>query len=114
LAHWLIKFADDTKIYRRASNVTDRISLQKDLDQLTRWSQQWGMKSNVDMCKAMHLGSNNVQQKYYIGGNVLGETSVERDLGVLVYRDLKSNQHCLQAYRKAQRILGIMRRTIKY
>ena len=34
----VLKFADDTKVHRKVANVTDKQSLQNDLDQLVKWS----------------------------------------------------------------------------
>ena len=33
----VLKFADDTKVFRKVTNVTDKHSLQDDLDQLVKW-----------------------------------------------------------------------------
>ena len=43
----LIKiFADDTKIYRPIINNDDYVLLQKSLDNLIEWSNEWQMKFN--------------------------------------------------------------------
>ena len=36
----VLKFADDTKIFRKVTNVTDKQSLQDDLDKLVKWSEK--------------------------------------------------------------------------
>ena len=33
----VLKFADDTKVFRKVTNVTDKQSLQDDLDKLVKW-----------------------------------------------------------------------------
>ena len=40
---WILKFADDTKIYRRIGGREDRQQLQRDLDKLISWSMEWQM-----------------------------------------------------------------------
>ena len=45
----VLKFADDTKIFRRVDS-EDREMLQRDLDRLVQWSGVWQMKFNVE-CK---------------------------------------------------------------
>ena len=52
----VLKFADDTKFFRRVGLEEDRGVLQRDLDRLVNWSDDWPMRFNVDKCKVMHLG----------------------------------------------------------
>ena len=37
----VLKFADDTKVFRTVTNDTDKQSLQDVLDKLVKWSEQW-------------------------------------------------------------------------
>ena len=60
IKNWILKFADDTKIFSRVSNPEDCVSLQRDLDNLVRWSEEWQMLFNVGKCKVMHLGRANM------------------------------------------------------
>ena len=39
IGNWILKFADDTKVFSRASGSEDCASLQKDLDTLVNWSE---------------------------------------------------------------------------
>ena len=39
--------------------------------------------------------------------------TVEKDLGVWISQDLKVSYHCLQAYSKANKLLGVLNRTVK-
>ena len=41
-------YADDTKLFRRINDDCDRAALQKDLDHLSTWSEQWQLRFNVD------------------------------------------------------------------
>ena len=43
----VLKFADDTKIFRQVRDVQDSISMQADLDQLVEWADKWQMQFNV-------------------------------------------------------------------
>ena len=49
-------FADDTKIWRKIEGREDSEELQKDLDRLNEWSEEWLMQFNPDKCRVMHLG----------------------------------------------------------
>jgi len=108
-----LKFADDTKVYGEVVNQQSREALQKDLNLLVQWSEEWQMNFNVKKCKVMHIGKNNTEYKYTMSGMELESTKAEKDLGVVMSLDLKSTDHCLQAYNKASRMLGTMGRTMK-
>jgi len=99
----ILKFADDTKVYGEVVNQQSR----EDLDLLVQWSEEWQMNFNVKKCKVMHIGKNNMEYKYTTSGMELESTKAERDLGVVMSSDLKSTDHCLQAYNKASRMLGM-------
>ena len=42
----VLKFADDTKVFRKIKSDTDRQQLQDDLNKLTEWSEKWQMLIN--------------------------------------------------------------------
>ena len=52
----VVKFADDTKVFRKVTNDTDKQSLQDDLDKLVKWSEKWQMLLNFGKCKCIHIG----------------------------------------------------------
>jgi len=39
-------------------------ALQSDLSNLVAWSTEWQMLFNIDTCKVMHMGYNNMQAEY--------------------------------------------------
>ena len=49
-------YEDDTKLFRRVNDDWDRAVLQKDLDHLSMWSQQWQLRFHMDKCKIIHTG----------------------------------------------------------
>jgi len=59
LRNWILKFADDTKIFSRINNCLDSERLQSDLLQLIRWSEEWQMLFSVNKCKVMHIENRN-------------------------------------------------------
>ena len=91
----VLKFADDTKIFRRVDSERDREVLQRDLDRLVRWSEMWQMRFNVNKCKVMHLGRGNLRGDYEMNGGILGDVGEQRDLGVRITDDLKATAQCL-------------------
>ena len=110
----VLKFADDTKIFRQVRDVQDSISMQADLDQLVEWADKWQMQFNVSKCKVMHVGQKNLRSPYTMRNNGLQIVEVEKDLGVKISSDLKCSQQCMYAYTKANRVMGMIRRTISY
>ena len=47
----ILKFADDTKIFRKVTSATDRVQLQQDLNRLCDWAEKWQMEFNVENAK---------------------------------------------------------------
>jgi len=110
----ILKFADDTKLFGTANSRADQAGLQNDLDILSQWAYRWQMSFNVEKCKVMHLGHHNANSDYYMGGKLLQKTKVERDLGVVIADDGKVAGQCEEAYARASRMLGLVKRSLKY
>ena len=62
----VLKFADDTAMFKRVNNDGDKQHLQNDLDKLVKLSEKWQM-----------------------GDTILGTTVKEKDLGVTLCADMK-------------------------
>ena len=61
----ILKFGDDTKIFKEVRCSTDCSQLQADIDKLVLWAQKWQMVFNVDKCKVMHVGNWEDSRTYY-------------------------------------------------
>jgi hypothetical protein len=107
-------FADDTKLFRQIDNDEDKRKLQADLTELVKWSERWQLQFNETKCKVLHLGRTNAQQQYSMNGVILDVTEEEKDLGVVVDKELKFDKHIAAAIKKANRVLGIIRNTFTY
>jgi len=99
----LLTFADDTKVFSVVLTKNDIDRLQIELINLRKWSHEWLMLFNIDKCKVMHLGLNNVKAKHEINGKYLEEVTEERDLGVIMQSDLKCSKQCLKAVSTANK-----------
>ncbi|CAM4371744.1 unnamed protein product [Caretta caretta] len=108
----LIKSADDTKLGGIANLEKDREIIQENLDDLINWSNSNRMKFNSEKCKVMHLGINNKNFCYKLGTHQLEVTEEEKDLGVLVDHRMTMSRQCDMAVKKANVILGSIRRGI--
>ena len=55
----VLKFADDTKLFRKNKEIEDKQKLQDYIDKLVRWSEKWQMLFNFGKCKCLHTGPGN-------------------------------------------------------
>ena len=110
----VLKFADDTKLFRKVNTDGDKQHLQNDLDRLVKWSEKWQMLFNFGKCKCLHTGHGNLNVNYKMGDTVLGTTVKEKDLGVTISADMKVSEQCGIAASKGNKILGLIRRNITY
>ena len=105
-------FADDTKIWTKIASLEDADSLQQDLDRLVQWSAKWLLEFNPSKCKLMQIGHKLPTRCTMKDGNNVTEleiTEKEKDLGVYITRDLKSQEQCVQSAKKAQSVLGMVK-----
>ena len=110
----VLKFADDTKLFRKVNTDGDKQHLQNDLDRLVKWSEKWQMLFNFGKCKCLHTGHGNLDVNYKMGDTVLGTTVKEKDLGVTISADMKVSEQCGIAASNGNQILGLIRRNIPY
>ena len=69
-----LKFADDTKVFRKVNTDDDKKKLPNDQDKLVKWSEKWQMLLNFWKCKCLHR---NLNINYKMGDTVLGTTVKE-------------------------------------
>ena len=110
-------YADDTKLYGPAS---EHAEIQKDLDSLVDWADKWQMKFNAEKCSVLHLGHSNTKHEYNmrLHGSQdrvkLKPSEIEGDLGVQIDNCLQFTKHAETQINKANRILGLIRRSYVY
>ena len=110
----ILKFADDTKIFRRAQTRQECRTLQDDLNRLEQWSAKWQMLFNQSKCKWLHIGRANGKEPHEMHNTVLLKTAKEKDLGVTISADWKVSEQCGIAARKGNQLLGMIKRNITY
>ena len=110
----ILKFADDTKLFRKVKDIGDKQKLQDDIDKLDKWSEKWQMLFNFGKCKCLHTGSGNTGVNYEMGGTILSKTVKEKDLGVTMNANMKVSEQCRIAASKGNQVLGMIRRNITY
>ena len=108
-------FTDDTKIYREIKDpITDTAALQSDLHSLSGWAATWQMTFNAEKCEStriMHT-QDNTSPNYTLGGKSLKSVQSVKDLGVTLSSNLSWNKHVGITTNKANKVLGIIKRTV--
>lgn len=103
-------YADDTLL---CTDITDNPSaLQEDVTSLYNWSIKWGMYFNNDKCIHMQIGRSTPELTVYLGNNTIPSSDCIKYLGVHIQSDLKWNTHIVKTSAKANRSLGVLRRSL--
>ncbi|PKU42727.1 hypothetical protein llap_6976 [Limosa lapponica baueri] len=108
------KFADDTKLEGVADTPEGCAAIQQDLDRLESRAERNLVKFNKGKCRFLHLGRNNPSTSTSWGLTSWRKVffSVEKDLGVLVDRKLIMSQQCALVAKKANGLLGCIKKSM--
>ena len=113
----ILLFADDTKIFQQVKSKEDAIQLQEDIDTLGKWSDEWLLKFNTDKCHVLTLGKiDNITHthRYALHGDEIEHVFEQKDLGVVFDMELKFEEHMGAKVKKANAIMGLIRRTFSF
>ena len=112
-------FADDAKIYSAAGERSDQEELQSALLDSCYWGQEWLLEHNINKCKYIQYGN----VKYEFDYKMINKDSElksltkdveEKDLGIIFEENLKFNKHITVTVNKANRLLGMVKRTFSF
>ena len=106
-------YADDSKMFRVINCDDDQTLFQNDLDKLYHWSQCNLMDFNSKKCKIMRITKKQVPftNRVQLSDTVLEEVKEFKDLGILTNNGLSWNSHIDMITAKANRMLGLIKRT---
>ena len=114
-------FADDTKIFS-IDSLDQPDNLQQNLNALQLWSDNWLLKFHPAKCKRLFISRHQVDNR--LQPLVLKPTDglpsqittsqEEKDLGIIIDNGLRFDQHISSIVKKANRNMGIIRRTFQF
>ncbi|KAK4471065.1 hypothetical protein MN116_000576, partial [Schistosoma mekongi] len=106
-------YADDLKIvysFKPSASNEGTSDIQKDLDNLSIWSQKWQLPFNHSKCGIMQFGKYDVQQKLYLNECKIQTLSSVCDLGICYSKSLKFTEHVSSIISKSRRRIGFILR----
>ena len=110
-----VMYADDVKIYRQISSDSDCGFLQKDLDNIGKWSSDWRLILNPQKCASFTITLKRlpVLHSYHINNTPLQRVAEVRELGIILDSKLTFSAHINATVASANRALGILIRSFQ-
>ena len=105
-------FADDCLLYRTITSQQDHIALQKDLSELERWANKWGMRFNAKKCYIMSINCKSTHY-YTLCDHILKQVEENPYLGLTLTESLKWSSHITKITKKATTTLNFLRGNLK-
>lgn len=110
-------FADDLKLFTHIKSFGDVGGLQRDLENVFRWSIINKMTFNVSKCQVMTFTRNQDYEinNYFLNGLIISRVYKVKDLGVFMNETLSFNQHIEACVASASKMMGfIFRQSINF
>ena len=105
--------ADDTSLYLTISSSSQSEILQKDLDNLERWSHKWDMEFNPSKCHSHNKVQIPIPAQYTFHNCILESVSSAKYIVIDISSDLSRDTHINPISKKANNTLGFLRGNIK-
>jgi len=111
-------FADDAKLFRHISDISDNMKLQTSVDSVKAWSDRWMLKLNYNKCKVVSFGrrtSNDFRYSISDGQEsfTLARDVKINDLGIILDGRLSFSDHVQCKVNKCFSLLGLLKRNFK-
>ena len=106
-------FADDTLLFNSDQPSSVHQPVCESLSQIVDWCKKWLLKLKATKCKCMRITrSRSVTPcSYNINSIPLEQVKTHKHLGVIISSDLSWKPHVLSVAAKANKILGLLKRT---
>ena len=106
-------FADDTKCFSIIQAPRDAHILNTELNNVEKWAYSGRLKFNTQKCTVLSVTRkrNPIVAEYVINGRPLQHVCQQKDLGVTVSSDLTWSYHIHEQITKANRMLGMLKRS---
>ena len=97
------KFADDEKRCRVVMSQEQGDRMQQDINHMVSWCSRMDVQLNQEKVHLLHLGRTNEERKYTLGkgGPEINAVQEEKDLGVIISSDLKTDKMVSRQAQKA-------------
>ena len=95
------QYADDIKVFASFAKNEPKARLQKAIDTVVKWSDDWQLTLSLEKCRILYLGRANNKHPYFIRGSPLLAADRIRDLGFIIDPHLKFSSHCSTVSKKA-------------
>ena len=105
-------FADDCLLYKTITSQQGHIALQKDLSELERWANKWGMRFHAKKCYIMSINCKSTHY-YTLCDHILKQVWENPYLGLTLTESLKWSSHITKITKKATATLNFLRRNLK-
>ena len=106
-------FADDCLVYRCIRSPEDQQILQRDLENLQKWTETWGMRFNPAKCQVMHLARTTPVTKFYqLCGEILATVESAKYLGLTIQSSLSWQNQICSMIKKANSTLHLVARNL--
>ena len=110
------KFADDEKWCRVVKSKEQGDRMQLDINHMVNWTLRMGVELNEQKVHTLHIGRSNPKRQYTLGegGPNIVNVDQEKDLGVIISSDLKTDKMVAKQSQKAHLKLTQFNTTFTY
>jgi hypothetical protein len=106
-------YADDVKMYTAIHDINSVYELQRGLDKLNEWANEWQLSVAVNKCSVLHVGNNNPGYSYNLQSVSLHNSIETTDLGIIVDHKLRFSGHYAAIVKKAHQRSSLILRCFK-
>ncbi|CAH8626797.1 unnamed protein product [Schistosoma haematobium] len=104
-------YADDLKIVYsyKPETLSESVSqIQKDLNNLTIWSEKWQLPFNLNKCGIMHFGKHPYKPRLHLNECIVQTLESVHDLGIKYTGSLNFEEHASSIISKSRRLIGFI------